>query len=175
MQDVLVLNSTYEPIQVLSLKKAIKLIMKQRAHIEKQRGDMVLKSAHDTMPLPSVIRLQNYIRYQRKPVMHSKRNILVRDKFTCQYCSFNTAKEKEKIKLTIDHVIPTSRGGKNDWDNTVACCVKCNTAKGNKTLKEFEEESGLTLLKQPRRPSPLMFMKRFSQYEEWQEYLLFLI
>ena len=158
--EVLLLNNTYEPLQVLSLKKAIKLLVKNRADIIKSSGDRILRSCNESMPVPSVIKLRQYIKYNKKPIPYSKKNVLIRDKYTCQYC--NT----KESRMTIDHIISQSKGGDNTWENTVACCIKCNTTKADKSLIK----SGLTLLKIPKTPGPFTFMKHLIKHDEWEEF-----
>lgn len=128
---VLVLNASFEPISITTARKAIVLVMKGLAYVE-QRSNEVLRSARLTIPLPSVIRLLYYRRLPRRVNVVSRRNILTRDRFTCQYC-------KEKFPasdLTMDHVIPRSRYGASDWGNLVTCCKPCNNRKGNQTPAE---------------------------------------
>lgn len=159
--EVLVLNNTYEPLQVLPLRKAVKLLIKNRADIIKSSGDKSLKSCHESIPMPSVIRLNQYVKYNRKPVPYSKKNILIRDKYTCQYC------DKKDAKMTIDHIVPQSKGGDNTWENTVACCVRCNSTKADKSLAK----SGLELLRNPKRPTPFAFMRHLTKHADWEEFM----
>src|SRR5215470_8952249 len=121
---VLVLNSTYEPINVCTTRRAIVLVMKGIARTE-ERHDRVYHSARMQLPVPSVIRLTEYVHipFERKSL--SRKNILLRDHYTCQYCGhvYPTA------ELTLDHVVPKSRGGGSGWDNLVTCCKRCNNRK----------------------------------------------
>jgi 5-methylcytosine-specific restriction endonuclease McrA len=137
---VLVLNSTFEPINVCTMRRAIVLILKGIARAE-ERHETELHSARAKIPAPSVIRLTEYVHipFERKSL--SRKNILLRDHYTCQYCGkvFNPS------DLTLDHVIPKSRGGSSNWDNLVACCKRCNNRKGNAT----PEEVGMKLVKRP--------------------------
>ena len=137
---VLVLNSTFEPINVCTMRRAIVLILKGVARAE-ERHESELHSARAKIPAPSVIRLAEYVHipFERKSL--SRKNILLRDHYTCQYCGkvFNPS------DLTLDHVIPKSRGGSSNWDNLVACCKRCNNRKGNAT----PEEVGMKLVKRP--------------------------
>jgi 5-methylcytosine-specific restriction endonuclease McrA len=169
MREVLVLNSTYEPIQVLNIRKAIKLLISRKACLEKKR-DTDISSVNFSISYPSVIKLNKYIKYKRRPVIYSRKNILIRDNYTCQYCG-NSSKKDTKVKMTIDHIVPISKGGTNNWLNAVACCIKCNLNKSNKSLKEFEKEFGLNLIKQPHEPSIYMYLRCFKEIEEWKEYL----
>ncbi len=164
--DVLVLNHNYEPLNLTNVRRAIVLILKGRAEVVKH-NDGVIRYPSGEIMMPSVIRLNHYAR--RPPVRFklSKKSILARDNYTCQYCGYSGP------GLTVDHVIPRERGGDSDWDNLVCCCVKCNVKKGNRT----PEEAGMRLLKQPRRPAyiPHMGYSKLMlalKHKEWHEFLL---
>ena len=160
---VLVLNQSYEPISVCSAKKAFLLIFLLKADLVAEREDRVLRSVNATYPYPSVIRLSSYIRVRFKNVELSRRNILRRDNNQCQYCG------KITTPLTLDHIIPRSRGGMDTWDNLVTACIRCNNRKGNQT----PEEAGIKLAKQPRKPHHVIFLKNFMGKvdEAWKPYL----
>ncbi|MEY3690280.1 MAG: HNH endonuclease [Candidatus Kapaibacteriota bacterium] len=160
---VLVLNQSYEPISVCSAKKAFLLIYLLKADLVAEREDRVLRSVNATYPYPSVIRLSTYIRVKFKNIELSRRNILRRDNNQCQYCG------KISSPLTLDHIIPRSRGGMDTWDNLVTACVRCNNRKGNQT----PEEAGMKLAKQPRKPHHVIFLKNFMGKvdEAWKPYL----
>ena len=160
---VLVLNQSYEPISVCSAKKAFLLIFLLKADLVAEREDRVLRSVNATYPYPSVIRLSSYIRVRFKNVELSRRNILRRDNNQCQYCG------KITTPLTLDHIIPRSRGGMDTWDNLVTACIRCNNRKGNQT----PEEAGIKLAKQPRKPHHVIFLKNFMGKVDvaWKPYL----
>src|SRR5688572_32784598 len=138
---VLVLNASFEPINVCTARRAVVLILKGVANAEESSAQW-LHSSRFSMPMPSVIRLMEYIHipFERKSL--SRKNILLRDHNTCQYCG----RQHAPSELTLDHVQPRSRGGESSWDNLVACCKRCNHRKGNRT----PEESGMHLLRRPR-------------------------
>src|SRR5881227_2115454 len=138
---VLVLNASFEPINVCTVRRAVVLILKGVAHAEECSSHHWLHSSRFSMPTPSVIRLVEYIHipFERKSL--SKKNVLLRDHNTCQYC----ARVASPHDLTIDHVIPRSRGGSSGWENLVACCRPCNNRKGDRT----PEEARMRLLKRP--------------------------
>ena len=141
MSVVLVLNSDYSPLNVTSLRRGFVLVDKGRAEVvKKDEKDIVTSVGNFVRPL--VIRLLNYIRFRPKTLKVNRKRIFKRDKYTCQYCT-------SKKNLTIDHVIPRSRGGKNTWRNMVTCCYRCNSYKGNKT----PEESNMKLINQPFEPT----------------------
>ena len=157
--EVLVLNSSYEVHQVLPLHKALKLLYKNRADIIESIDNKSISSFKEKIPMPSVIKLTNYCKYQRKPASFNKKNVLMRDNYTCQYCG-------KKNADTIDHVVPKSKGGKLTWDNSVACCTPCNTKKADLPLSK----SGFTLLKQPRQPSKFFLYKYLNRRPEWAKF-----
>ena len=128
---VLVLNASYEPVNVCTERRAVVMIFKGIARMEEHNGHM-LHSARITMHAPSVIRLVEYIHIPYKSRSLSRKNILLRDHSTCQYCG----RQFTPSELTLDHVLPRSRGGGNTWLNTVAACGRCNQRKGDRTPAE---------------------------------------
>ena len=159
---VLLLNQNYEPVTVVSAKKAIILFVLQKVEIIEKR-DQLVRSQFLALPMPSVIRLTCYVKVPRKRVELNRANLFRRDANTCQYCS------TRKSPLTIDHIVPKTRGGGDTWENLVSACVKCNNKKGNRT----PAEAGMVLLKNPRRPNYLFFMQYFIGVSEqaWKPYL----
>ncbi len=131
MSKVLVLNATYEPISFVTLKRAVVLLLKEKAEVIEANLERKLRAEKTTFPYPVVIRLVTYVpvpRFFNLPL--SRRTLLSRDNYTCQYCGVSDQ------QLTIDHVLPKSRGGKTEWTNVVAACVNCNRKKGNKLPAE---------------------------------------
>ena len=161
---MLVLNATYEPLSVVPVTRAIHLTMNDRAEIIEE-SDQLIRSAHLTMSAPSVIRLRHYVRIPHNlPMPLSRRAILTRDSHTCQYCGTQPGREN----LTIDHVMPRSKGGRTEWDNVVAACGACNRRKGNKT----PDEAGMPLLTIPVRPRFwAMALATIGGHEAWRKYL----
>lgn len=165
---VLVLNASYEPINVCTERRAVVMIFKGVARMEEHNGH-VLHSPKTRMSAPSVIRLMEYrhIPHERRSL--SRKNILLRDQYMCQYCG----KVMSPSELTLDHVMPRSRGGGSTWDNLVACCKRCNHRKGSQT----PEESGMKLLKRPRGFSMHMsrqIMRYLGRADEtWRRYLYY--
>jgi|TARA_B100000073_G_C23426250_1_gene449298 hypothetical protein len=145
--QILVLNASYEPINITSWKRAFVLLLKEKAQVVSHK----------------VIRLLNFIRIPFNKMMRAKpgRNaIYVRDGHKCQYCGATR-------RLTIDHVIPKSKGGTDDWENLVVACSSCNIKKGDKML----EQSGLKLSRKPARPrTHLDLTISQTKCEEWREY-----
>ena len=140
---VLILNAGYEPLHVCSVKRAVTLLMQDvadRVHDDPR----VLRSPSRVMQVPSVIRLRRYVRRpHRQRVAFNRKNVFRRDDQTCQYCG-TTGHD-----LTLDHVLPRSRGGPTSWENVVACCRRCNAGKRDRT----PEEANMRLLRPPRPPS----------------------
>ena len=131
---VLLLNQTYEPLGTVSVPRAIIMTFKNSVFVEEWDGDRVLHSAHDEFPVPSVIRRRTYINIRRRrEASGTKRlRIYMRDKFRCQYCG----EKKGANELTLDHILPRSRGGDNSPVNIVAACIACNNRKSNRTPAE---------------------------------------
>ena len=140
-RPVLVLNSSYEPINVCAARRALVLVLKGVASTEEHSSGHV-HSARHTLKVPSVIRLLEYRRIPTQTRALSRKNILMRDRYTCQYCH-RTISANE---LTLDHVLPRSRSGATSWENLVACCNPCNNRKGNRT----PDEAGMRLARPPK-------------------------
>ena len=138
MSSVLVLNAGYEPLQRVSIKHAIKMLVREVAVIEEFDDNKMFGD----FPLPRVLRLVKYIKihWRQKHPRYSKNKVYQRDNYECAYCG--------KAANTVDHIIPRSRGGLTAWTNTVASCLKCNHKKGNKT----PQEAGMKLRFTPSEP-----------------------
>src|SRR3990172_7270582 len=152
---VLVLNATYEPVHICNVRRAVIMIFKGVAVMQEQ-ACFVLRSVSKTLPAPSVIRLVHYIHLPYRKKLASKNNILIRDRFVCQYCG----KPLRSQEVTLDHVVPKSRGGESNWENLAACCPGCNVRKGSK----LPEEAGLTMIKDPRKGSTYHFIHLLRHY-----------
>jgi 5-methylcytosine-specific restriction endonuclease McrA len=156
---VLVLNANFEPIHVCSTRRAISLILTGRASlILNGRGE--IKTVSRSYPLPSIIRLEKMIRRPRPRVKLTKREVLRRDAYTCQYCGQHT------LSLTVDHVTPRHMGGQHTWDNLVAACPSCNHRKGGRTL----EQAQMRLLHRPCEPpssAEYLFGRHLTDNYEW--------
>lgn len=159
---VLVLNASYEPLQVTSIKRAITLTQYGVAEVLEVSSDVV-RSPSTVLQVPSVIRLRRYIRRPNTfAVPFNRRNVLRRDSFTCQYCGSTE-------NLTLDHVMPRSRGGRHEWTNVITACRDCNQRKGSRT----PEEAQMPLIQKPRVPTFRVFAHgQFAQTQpEWEHYL----
>ena len=161
--SVLVLNASYEAINVCSVKRALVLVCKGAAMVQ-EKSVHVLRTPKFNLPLPAVIRLLTYRAVPRRPHAVSRKGIMVRDGFMCQYCY----KGLPAAKLTLDHVTPRSRGGNSTWENLVACCPPCNNRKGNRT----PAEARMPLARQPKQFGLHARHKLLSQGSElWGKYL----
>ncbi len=163
MKDrVLILNQDFSAIAVCSVHKAFLLVYLDKAEMVSKANGSVLRSISHAYPVPSVIRLQRYVHVPYHGIALSRHNIMRRDNYSCQYCG--TVKN-----LTLDHLLPRSRGGETNWQNLVTACIRCNSRKGDRT----PEEAGLKLLQKPAKPSLLTFLKLHlnSHNEDWRIYL----
>lgn len=151
MGKVLILNQDYSALTVCSAHKAFILLYLQKAELVKDNPRQKLRTVDRAYPMPLVIRLHRYVNIPYKGVMLSRQNIFRRDGYSCQYCG-------SKQDLTLDHVLPRSRGGKSSWTNLVTACKRCNNKKGDLT----PEEAGMPLRRQPYRPSFVMFLRSLS-------------
>lgn len=144
MEQVLLLNITYEPLRVINWRKAISMLFMGKVEVlaEYNRDIHAVSFA---LKLPSVVRLLRMVKRPKSPVKFSRQNIYARDRYQCQYCGGRYPTEE----LTYDHIIPRSRGGKTEWGNIVTCCVECNRNKGGRT----PAEACMTLVRKPARPS----------------------
>jgi 5-methylcytosine-specific restriction endonuclease McrA len=162
----LILNAGFEPLQFVCWQRALCLVLTDKAEVISSY-ETVIRSVSDEFPLPSVIRLVRYVRRigRLDLVRCSRKNVLLRDRYVCQYCGINCT----KLTATIDHVIPKSKGGQTTWENTVTACGKCNTRKGSKTL----DETSMTLIRQPRKPRVQDLFHTLSTEikAEWLPYL----
>lgn len=157
----LVLNAGYEPLAVVSFKRALVLVLNEKATVLAGASERV-RSATAEFEMPSVILLSRYVRIpnsRRIPV--SRRGVLRRDSHKCAYCGGSAN--------TIDHVTPKSKGGKDTWENLVACCLRCNNAKGDRSLHEI----GWSLRIKPGMPTGTAWTVRGAdkQQPEWVDYL----
>ncbi|MFA4966370.1 MAG: HNH endonuclease [Thermoleophilia bacterium] len=165
MRKVLVLNTTYEPLNVCSVRRALVLLFKDKAEVLEQSG-AAYRSANAAYELPLVIRLRSYVHVPRHSATAriSRRAVFARDHHRCQYCG-------SERHLTVDHVVPRSKGGPDTWDNLVTSCAPCNRKKGDR----LPHLAGLRLLRQPRPPSAAAFVFLHVEHihESWRPYLSF--
>lgn len=161
--NVLLLNATYEPLDCISVERAMILLLNKKVEIIHAKIDSFIHTIKEKYPFPEVVRLKFFVHIRRREMSPTKKNIFERDKYTCKYCGATK-------HLTIDHVIPVSRGGQNTWKNLVTCCFQCNNKKGNKT----PEEAGMELTEVPKRPTYIHIIKDYSRnnnLESWKDYI----
>ena len=159
---VLVLNANYSPMTVCTAKRAISLHFLDKIDILSNYEEKI-NSPSFSLELPSVIKIRTYIKNNNMAVEISRKNILARDNYKCQYCG------KRSKSLTVDHVLPKFRSGQDTWENLVAACKNCNQLKGEKT----PEEAKMPLLKKPKRPNRIHYFQRLvkDKQADWRPYL----
>jgi 5-methylcytosine-specific restriction endonuclease McrA len=162
---VLVLNMDYSPINVTTLQKGFKLVFKGKAEVITHESENPIITDKKSYIRPTVIRLLTYIVIPFKKVHLSRQNVFKRDDDKCVYCG-------SENDLTIDHVIPRSKGGNNDWTNLVTCCGTCNVKNCSKDVDEFLIEYGLTMRHKPFKPSYLYFVQKINTINnDWKSFL----
>jgi len=164
MGHVLVLNASYEPLNITTWRRAVVMLLKGKAEGLEHDPTSLLRP--DQMR-PTVIRLRQFVRVPYRQLPLTRRNVFQRDGHACQYCGY------KGDKLSIDHVLPRSRGGIDSWDNVTTACLPCNVRKGNRTPRE----AGMALVRPPHRPlSGLSFEAnrqiRAGRNKEWAKYLI---
>ncbi len=163
-QRVLVLNASYEPLQLISVRRALILLLQEKAELV-EAAMQQLRAQSVTYSVPLVIRLVRYIRIPRQLRLPcSRRGVFARDRETCQYCG----KQPGRAYLTMDHVIPRSQGGQTTWENVVTACRDCNHRKGGRT----PEQANMVLLSTPRQPQYLAFalLGELERHDVWRKY-----
>jgi len=159
LKKVLVLNTSFVPINICSWKRAIILLFKEKA----DPMDESHVKINNKYKLPQVIKLRRYVPMPYTHIVLTRKNVYLRDNYICQYCG------KSRASLTIDHIIPKSKGGSDDWENIVVCCMRCNNRKGDKT----PEESGMKLISTPYKPPSSLYLQvtRFGGApQSWYNY-----
>jgi 5-methylcytosine-specific restriction endonuclease McrA len=162
---VLLLDNTFLPVRVINWQKAMILFLTGKAEVVEEYDSVDIRSTTTSFKLPKVLRLFTRFRYQ-KHVKFSRDNVFIRDNYSCQYCGQAFMRQL----LTLDHVIPRSKGGGTNWQNVVTCCQKCNNKKGSKLPEEFH----LKLKKSPVAPnwSPAIYLRfKKEDPDEWFNYI----
>lgn len=169
MSHALVLNATFEPLQIVSWQKAIQLLFQGKVEVIEE-SDQEVRTVRLTMKIPAVLRLLEYVplKKKRQLVRFSRLNVFLRDRFKCQYCSNHFT----KTHLTLDHVIPVVQGGKKTWENIVTACKPCNQKKGGRTPLQAK----MNLIKKPSPPDwipshSLSLNLKKTQTDRWRFYL----
>ena len=164
MGQVLVLNASYEPLNITTWRRAMVMMLKGKAEsLEIDLSREVRRGTH----LPTVIRLRQYVHVPFRQLPLTRRNLFHRDNYSCQYCGNRTD------QLSIDHVIPRSRGGRDTWENVTTACLCCNVRKGNRTPKEAD----MPLKRVPHRPLSSLSFEATRQihsgrHSEWAKYVI---
>lgn len=160
--QVLVLNQDYQPLGICSVRKSILLLWLEKAELLHKHNEKRVYTVSASFDYPTVIRLLDYVRLPQLNIVVTRKNIIKRDGYKCQYCG-------RKESLTIDHVIPKSRGGTDQWDNLVTCCSTCNVTKGNHTPRE----ANMPLMSKPHKPNHLMYLRAqvIHIMDDWKPYL----
>ena len=159
---VLVLNLNYVPVNVCTVRRAVVLLVKAKAEmLENHRGH--LRTVDRIIDAPSIIRLVYLVKRPFLPRKLSKKEVFLRDRYTCQYCG------KRAPDLTLDHVVPRRQHGPHTWDNVVAACNRCNLRKAGRT----PAEANMRLAKIPKAPdpNPYLILQNRTILVEWQPYL----
>lgn len=161
-RKVLVLNADYSAISLCTVPKAFALVYLNKAEMVAASDTVSLRTINHSFPMPSVIRLNKYINVPYKGIVLTRQNVFKRDGNSCSYCG--TTKN-----LTLDHVIPKSKGGKTNWLNLTTACQRCNSLKGSST----PEEAKMPLKNLPYKPTFVMLLEEYAQQSEnkWQPYL----
>jgi 5-methylcytosine-specific restriction endonuclease McrA len=166
MTQVLLLNTTFEPLRVITWQRAITLLTLGKVEVVEET-DREIRSVSFVIRLPSVVRLLRFVRPRRRPLKFSRQNIYLRDDFRCQYCGIRAGGQE----LNLDHVLPRSLGGVTTWENIVTCCVPCNVRKGGRT----PEAVGMRLIQRPVRPERLpgvaITVNLRNAPDAWRDYL----
>ena len=160
--SVLLLNQNYEPLNICSVRRAICLLGGGKASLlENGRGE--LRTPSRAIPIPSVIRLEYMVRRPFLRQRLTRREVFLRDGYTCQYCA------KPSRELTLDHVVPRHRGGAHTWENMVSACIPCNHRKAGRT----PGEARMRLLKEPRAPraNPYVLFHHCQPQEGWRKFV----
>lgn len=186
-QQVLVLNRLWQAVNICTARRALTLLFEGRAQVvfespdgafhtfdfaqwqsfsQKGGGEEFIRSVSFKIRVPRVIVLLIFDRFPKKEVKFTRHNIFERDRNTCQYCG----QVFDRKDLNLDHVIPRDRGGPTNWENIVCSCIKCNTAKGNRT----PNEAGMKLIKKPKRPKWRPFIQiniTFHKHDSWKHFI----
>ncbi len=164
MSQVLVLNASYEPLNITTWRRATVLMLKGKAESLEENYNHEIRN---NVKLPTVIRLRYFIKVPYRELALNRKNLLQRDNYSCQYCSYSGD------QLSIDHVIPRSRGGEDIWENVATACISCNIRKGNRTPKE----ANMPLKNKPHKPFNTLSFEATKligsgRHKEWSKYVI---
>ena len=164
MSQVLVLNASYEPLNITTWRRATVLMLKGKAESLEENSNHEIRN---NVKLPTVIRLRYFIKVPYRELALNRKNLLQRDNYSCQYCACSGD------QLSIDHVIPRSRGGEDIWENVATACISCNMRKGNRTPKE----ANMPLKNKPHKPFNTLSFEATKligsgRHREWSKYVI---
>lgn len=168
----LLINADYQPIRLISWKKAVALIYNEKAELVENYAGRVVHTVSQWFDLPAVIRLIHHHKIKVR-VRFNRKNVLARDNFTCAYCGVRPWKEKypDYDRLTLDHIVPRSKGGRTTWLNIATACVECNRKKADKSMAEAK----MKLRFEIKSPNPMdilrMSVTKYPMQKEWIDYL----
>lgn len=165
MNDVLVLNASEEILNIASMKRAVALLLAGKAEVLHEAADGFVRSGSRALPAPTVVRMRYYVSGVFRRVSLTKKNVIIRDDGKCSYCGVRG----QKGTMTVDHIMPKSRGGPQTWRNLATSCQRCNNRKGNRT----PEEANMKLRITPYTPKhlPWSSVRRNTVPGEWIKYL----
>ncbi|MBN1875377.1 MAG: HNH endonuclease [Anaerolineae bacterium] len=171
MSQVLLLNASYEPMAIITLRRALSLMIRGRVEAACDES-VTLQGSSTNLHIPVVIRLRYYVHVPQRGVHWSRKAVLRRDKYVCAYCGAQIGDKQRgllltKLDFTVDHIVPVSRGGKNTWGNTVCACAYCNHHKGNRT----PHEANMKLRWEPKRPRVTYLVASGEVPAAWKMYL----
>lgn len=166
MSAVLLLNASYQPLRIISVKQAVNLML--RGVVEGVEGVAArLRTPTTVFVVPSVLRMRYYVNAPQRGAVWSRRGVLKRDGYTCIYCGAQVGGALTANDFTVDHIVPRSRGGKSTWGNTACACLRCNHRKGDR----LPHEAGMKLLFEPKTPRVNYAVLTGSIPQEWKVYL----
>lgn len=168
--NVLLLNASLEPLQTISIRRAVNLLLAEKVEAVTEHGYQ-LRTVSTIFTVPFVVRLSYYVNAPRKDIAWSRRNVLERDEWQCVYCGirvgeWRNGRLQHKTDFTLEHIIPRSRGGGNTWGNTACACTTCNQRKADR----LPHEAGMKLLFEPKTPRGRILVIRGQIPNEWAKY-----
>jgi 5-methylcytosine-specific restriction endonuclease McrA len=164
MQHVLVLNASYEPLRLVTVRRAVILLLQEKAELV-EAIERQLRAGSYACDTPLVIRLIRYVAIPRRMRLpFSRRGVIMRDRETCQYCG----DQPGRAQLTLDHVVPRSQGGRSEWENVVSACYVCNHRKGGRT----PNQAGMALISAPHQPhyAAFVLLGELERHHVWSKY-----
>lgn len=164
-RKVLLINLTDEPMHFIAAKKAIRLLLKNKAEVISFWPDLYIETINTKFSFPSIIKMKYYVKARRKNIRYSKYAVFYRDQFTCQYCGIRT----NKNNITLEHILPKSLGGISSFENCITSCNLCNRRKANKSLGE----SGMSLMTIPKIPKTYIYniFPTDIWFDGWEKFL----